>query len=105
LTDLDGWYTKTINRLRVPKTLAGSKKDSFGSCQIIQDLVNVGGGEIRRRHRYNTSLLCPKFINVLSTFIDVYLLVIDKALLVLMEVHNKYGMEFASNSDSEECEW
>jgi hypothetical protein len=52
LTYLDGWYTKTIDRLRVPKTLAGSKKDSFGSCQIIQDLVNVGGGEIRWGHRY-----------------------------------------------------
>ena len=51
LTHLDGWYTKTFDRLRIPKALAGSKKNGFSICQIIQDLIKVGDGEIRRWHR------------------------------------------------------
>ena len=51
ITYLDGWYTKTINRMGVPKTHAtSSEQNSFVRCQLIQDFVDISVGKIRRRH-------------------------------------------------------
>ena len=49
---LDSRYTKTLNWVRIPKPDAGSEKNGFVRRQLMQDLVNVGGGKIRGWHLY-----------------------------------------------------
>ncbi len=47
---LDSGNAETFNGMRVPKSNAGSEEDSFITCQLFDDIVDIGIGKVRWWH-------------------------------------------------------